>query len=173
MGCHCLLWFYSRSLQNSLLKCFGKTSLHLMKYYFSPSKYAFWLQCYLEKTLLVINIKGILPHCKLVLYPRMVSGLSLKTSIILLNKICVFVDNLVCFLLCLCCDFLLEFATSSFLFMETLHIKVGILLILGNITFPISELIFVCKLSTVLASGKERRTMLSLKGRAYEIGAKW
>lgn len=144
-----------------------------MKCYFSPSKYAFWLQCYLEKILLVINIKVILPHCKLVLYPRMVSGLSLKTSIILFNKICVFIDNLVCFLLCLCCVFLLAFSTSSFLFKETLHIKVVILLILINITFPISELIFVCKLSTVLASGKERRTMLSLKGGAYETGAKW
>lgn len=96
--------FYSSSLQN-LLKCSGKTSLHLMKCYFSPSKYAFWLQCYLEKILLVINIKVILPHCKLVLYPRVVSGLSLKTSIILFNKICVFIDKLVCFLLCLCCVF--------------------------------------------------------------------
>lgn len=110
-----------------------------MKCYFSPSKYAFWLQCYLEKILLVINIKVILPHCKLVLYPRMVSGLSLKTSIILFNKICVFIDNLVCFLLCLCCVFLLAFSTSSFLFKETLHIKVVILLILVNIIFPISE----------------------------------
>ena len=108
----------------------GKTSLHLMKYYFSPRQYAFWLQCYLEKTLLVINIKVILLHCKLVLYPRMVSGLSLKTSIILLNEICVFVDNLVCFLFYLCCHFLLEFSTFSFMFMKTLHIKVVILLVL-------------------------------------------
>ena len=54
-------------------------------------------------------------------------------SNILLNESCVFVDDLVCFLLYLCCSFLLEFSTSSFLSMETLYIKGVIFLILAKL----------------------------------------
>lgn len=35
-----------------------------------------------------------------------------------------------------------------------------------------NKLIFPCKLFTILASGKDRKTMLCLKGGQYDVGAK-
>lgn len=71
-------------------------------------------------------MKVILPHYKLVLYPRMVSGPNHKISILLLNEGCVFVDNLLFafFFFDLSCSLLLEFLTSSFLSMETYILRV-------------------------------------------------
>lgn len=87
------------------------------------------------KTLLVINIKVILYPCKLVLYPRMVSGPNNKISIMFLNKSYVFVYKLLFalfFVYAIVCVFFfkLEFSTSSFLSMEKLHINGVIFLIL-------------------------------------------